>query len=179
MIANKKIFFLSLSFGLILAFYLLHFSVSGQTINLDEILRMRSMDSTELKEFSETRGFKLQGISRGPGRLLFRYYFPQDSSVWFVRSFPIDTSRNKHVYFYFGNIGLHKQFKKQINRQGYKFESKEVSDNDGNYTRREIFLKDGMEIILAYESVADRPRRYVLMFQRQFKMYNGQTPKYQ
>jgi hypothetical protein len=153
------------------------FSVSAQTINLDEIIKLRSLDSTELREFCEKKGFKPLGISRGPSRLLFRYYFPQDSSMWFVRSFPMDTTRNKHVYFYHGDANLNKEFKKQISEQGYKFESKQVSDNKGNKTKREIFLKDGMEIILGYESIVDRPKRYVLMFQRQFKMYNGQSPK--
>jgi hypothetical protein len=180
MTTNRSLF-LSLSVRMIFAFSLsvIHFSVSAQTINLEEIIKMRSMDSTELREFCKTRGFKLQGISRGPSRLLFRYYFPQDSSMWFVRSFPIDTTRNKHVYFYHGDANLNKEFKKQISEQGFKFESRQVSDNKGNKTKREIFLKDGMEIILGYESIVDRPKRYVLMFQRQFKMYNGESPKYQ
>jgi hypothetical protein len=172
--ANSSLF---LSLWIAFSLSIIHFSVSGQPINLNEIVKMRSMDSTELKDFCTTKGFKLQGISRGPSRLLFRYYFPQDSSMWFVRSFPIDTTRNKHVYFYHGNASLNKQFKKQISEQGYKFESRQVSDNKGNKTKREIFLKDGMEIILAYESIVDRPKRYVLMFQRQFKMYGSQSPK--
>ena len=165
-----------LSFSLIA---LMHVSTSAQTINLDEIVRMRSMDSTELKTFSEERGFKLQGISKGPGRLIHRYHFPKDSSMWFVRSFPVDSTRNKHVYFYFGDVALNKLLKKQIGQQGYKFESREESEHHGNVTRRDIFLKDGMEIILAYESVANRPKRYVLMYQRQFKMYKLTSPKYQ
>jgi hypothetical protein len=178
-ISTNSSLFLSLSIKLIFSFSLsiVHFSISAQPISLNEIIKMRSMDSTELKEFCTTKGFKLQGVSRGPSRLLFRYYLPQDSSMWFVRSFPIDTTRNKHVYFYHGDGSLTKEFKKQISEQGYKFESRQVSDNKGNKTKREIFLKDGMEIILGYESIVNRPKRYVLMFQRQFKMYNPQSPK--
>lgn len=160
---------------IILLLLLTHYSAFTQTMELDEILKIRSMDSIELRGYSLAKRFKLKGITTTPEKLLHKYYFAQDSSVWFVRSFPNDTTLDKHVYFYHGSSKLDNQFKKQVIKQLYKLDSSEDRSSDGNIMRRDIYLKDGMEIILGYESVAGRPDRYVLMFQKQFKKYINQS----
>jgi len=162
---------------LILLICFIGFSGHGQGINLDEIYKIRSMDSLALREYSLAKGFKLKSIVSSSDKLVHKYYFAEDSSVWFVRSFPKDTTRDKHVYFYYGVLKLNQQFQKEIRKHHFKLDSSEDSDYDGNIIRREIYLKDGMEIILGYESFAGRPRRYVLMYQKQFKMYKNQSPQ--
>jgi hypothetical protein len=147
-----------------------------QTIDLDEILNIRSMDSIELNEYATKKGFKLKGITEIPDKLLYKYYLEQDSLVWFVRSFPKDTTRDKHVYFYYSAYKLSSQFKKQLIKQKFKLDSRENSDYDGNLTRRDSYLKDGMEVILGSEAVAGKPERYVLMYQKQFKKYVIKSP---
>ncbi len=60
---------------------------TGQTLSLEDIFNVRTMDSIELLTFSHKKGFELREVKMDIWRSIHKYY-STDSLISFQRNFP-------------------------------------------------------------------------------------------
>jgi len=161
---DKQLNYMRLIITLALAF--ISFCVTGQTLCLDEIFMIRTMDSVELNKYSLNKGFKLKKKEEDNWIYSYSYYSATDHSIWFIRTFPKDTSAIRCVYYYFGDSKTRKDFKKQMKYMGFKFKRKIENDYGGKVITHNIYLTPSNEIDLGYEKFLGRTEKYFLLFYR-------------
>jgi hypothetical protein len=113
-------------FTLILSVYY----ANGQTLLLDDIFNIRTMDSTTLRGFCHEKGFELREVEIDVWRSMHKYYSSTDSSIWFSRNFPTgkklfsndQTSGDyRRVSYHFVDENFEKQFLEKIKESGFRF----------------------------------------------------------
>ncbi len=160
---------------LIIIFGLVLFSkicVNGQTLSLEDILRIRTMDSVELISFSRQKGFELKLVDLDPWRSAHKYC-STDSSIWFERNFPTGRKMfsqsattsprdNRHVYYHYSNKETLKEFKQEVKEKGFKFKRNDIKDYGGFRSTRDIYLTNDIEIHLVSEKQMGQKLKYIL-----------------
>lgn len=156
----------------ILAFLFLVYDANAQTFSLDEILNIRTMDSTELRTFASGRGFELKEIENDSYRSVHRYY-SSDSTIWFSRTFPTGrelfsenktTKDHSMVYYHFTDKKSLKEFKAKMKDNGFKFKQTNQNNYGGNLFTHSIYLTQDTEIDLASEKTIGQNIRYTLIY---------------
>lgn len=146
----------------------------GQTLSLDDIFNLKTMDSTELLTFSHKKGFELREVEMDIWRSMHKYY-SADSSIWFERNFPTGrklfpqdttTRDNRMVYYHFTNKETLKEFKEKMKENGFKFKRTNTKSYGGNIFTHNIYLTKDSEIDLASEKLRGQKIKYTLMYYR-------------
>ena len=138
--------------------------IQGQILSLDDIIRIRAMDSIELKIFCSEKGFKLKEIKEDNWIYSYSYYSPIDNSIWFIRTFPKDTTANRFVYYYFTDNKTRREFRKQMKNLEFKFKRTDIKDYGGNKFTHNIYLTKDNEIDLATEKLIGQKTKYTLLY---------------
>jgi hypothetical protein len=142
-----------------------HFSY-GQTLNLDDIINVRTMDSIELRTFCSERGFKIKEKKEDNWIYSHSYFSQTDNSIWFLRTFPKDTTGNKFVYYYYADNKTQGEFKRQMKDKGFKFKRTDTKDYRGNKFTHNIYLTKDSEIDLASDKLIGQKTKYTLLHYR-------------
>lgn len=159
----------------IMIFIFLSHCASGQALSLDDILNIRTMDSTELRTFAYERGFELREVDMDGWRSVHRYCSTSDSLVRFDRIFPTgrnlhprDTTKrdNRSVYYHFTDKEALKEFKEKMKEQGFKFERTDRTVYERNAFTHNIYLLDDEEIDLAWEKLPGQKMQFTLIHYR-------------
>lgn len=83
----------------VLACVLMSFNTHSQRLYLDEIIALREMDTTQLKIFCESKGFKLKKVEADAWRAVITYQSVSDSSISFFKN---NTNRENIIQRYKG-----------------------------------------------------------------------------
>ena len=160
---------------IILTLVFLAYFAKGQTLSLDNIINIRTMDSLTLKTFSYEKGFELREIDMDAWRSVHKYYSTEDSSISFERTFPTGrkllsqdtaTRDNRMVYYHFKDKKVLKEFKGKMKEKGFKFKRTDTKDYGGNMFTHNIYLTNGNEIDLASEKLLGQRIKYTLIYYR-------------
>jgi len=139
-------------------------ALRGQTLSLEDIFKVRDMDSVELQHFCSEREFKLKEKTEDNWIYSHSYYSPSDSSVWFIRTFPKDHSKYKFVYYYFSENKVRSEFKKRMNENGFKFKRTNINEYRGNKFTHNIYLAKETEIDLVVSEPLGQQKKYSLLY---------------
>jgi hypothetical protein len=150
------------------------YCANGQTLFLDDIFHIRTLDSLELIVFSHEKGFELKEVEIDIWRSVHKYY-SADSSIKFERTFPsgrklfpqdTTTRDNRMVYYHFTNKETLKEFKEKMKKKGFKFKRTVTKDYGGNRFTHNIYLTKENEIDLASDKLIGQKLKYTLMYYR-------------
>ncbi len=150
------------------------FCANGQTLTLDDIFHIRTLDSLELMKFGHEKGFELKEVEVDTWRSIHKYY-SADSSTKFERNFPTgrklfsqDTTArdNTMVYYHFTNKETLKEFKEKMKGSGFKFKRTDTKDYGGNRFTHNIYVTKENEIDLASEKLMGQKLTYTLIYYR-------------
>ncbi len=161
----------------ILALVLMGHLTYGQTLALDDIISLRTMDSVELRTFCYDKGFELREVEIDAWRSIHKYYAMADNSVSLVRNFPTakkflffsrDTTTRDHrmVYYNYADKEVLKGFKREMKEKGFEFKRRDTEYYEGNRYTHNIYLKEDWEIDLASEKRIGEKTEYTLMYYR-------------
>jgi len=150
----------------IIAFLFIVYCTQGQTLSLDEIIQIRTMDSLELKTFCYNKGFKLKEIKEDNWINTYSYISQTSNSIWFLRTFPKDTTANSFVYYYFTENKTLRKFKKQMKNKGFKYEKTKTDNYGGNEYKHKIYLTENNEIDLASQRLIGQKIKHTLLYYR-------------
>lgn len=142
-----------------------HFSF-GQVLDLSDIMKVRTMDSVELRTFCSERGFRVKEKKEDNWIYSHSHFSPNYNSVWFIRTFPKDTAGMRFVYYYFTDNETRNEFKKQIKDSGFKFNRTYSKDYGGNKFTHNIYLTADNEIDLVSERLIGQKVKYTLLYYR-------------
>jgi len=150
------------------------YCVNGQTLSLDDIFHIRTLDSLELSKFGQEKGFDLKEVEMDIWGSIHKYY-SADSSIKFERNFPsgrklfaqdTTTRDNRTVYYHFTNKETLKEFKEKMKEKGFKFKRTDTKDYGGNRFTHNIYLTKENEIDLASEKLIGQKLKYTLIYYR-------------
>lgn len=146
---------------------------NGQTLSLDYIFDLRTMDSVKLRAFASQRGFEFKGAETDIWRSVHKYFCRADTSVSFEKTFPTGrtvnpqypiTRDNRTVYYHFRNKDILKELKKQMREKGFKFKTTDTNEYGGNTFRHHIYLTKDQEIDLSSEKLLGQKIKYTLIY---------------
>jgi hypothetical protein len=147
----------------------------GQTLSLDDIINIRTMDSLTLRTFSYEKGFELREINMDAWRSVHKYYSTADNSISFERTFPTGrqlfsqnttTRDNRMVYYHFKDKEVLIEFKGKMKEKGFKFKRADTKDYGGNMFTHNIYLTKDNEIDLTSENLLGQKIKYTLIYYR-------------
>lgn len=150
------------------------YCVNGQTLSLDDIFLIRTLDSLELIKFGQEKGFELKVVEMDNWRSIHKYY-STDSSTTFERNFPTGrnlftqdttTRDNRMVYYHFRDKETLKEFKGKMKANGFKFKRTDTKDYGGNRFTHNIYVTTENEIDLASEKIIGQKLKYTLIYYR-------------
>ncbi len=159
----------------VLACVLMSFNTHSQRLYLDEIIELREMDTTQLKIFCESKGFKLKKVEADAWRAVITYQSVSDSSISFLKTIPTgktlfnDTKVNAGpgvIYYYFADKSNIKDFKKEMKEKKFKYHRTNSSEYGGNLFVHNQYRTAEDEIDLASDSLLGRKTTYCLMYYR-------------
>jgi hypothetical protein len=147
---------------------------NGQTLSLEDIFHVKTLDSLELITFAKKRGFELKEVEMDNWRSIHKY-FSADGSITFERNFPTGrklfakdttTQDNRMVYYHFTDKEILKEFKEKMKEKGFKFKRTDTKDYGGNRFTHNIYVTKENEIDLVLEKLKGQKLKYTLIFYR-------------
>jgi len=165
-----------------IALVLSGYSVHGQTLSLDDIFHVRTLDSAALILFAQEKGFELKEVEIDAWRSVHRYY-ATDRSASFQRTFPTgrkvilpwnDNTKSKDtkardngmVYYNFKGQSVLEEFRKKLKENRFRFKRTDEKDFGGTKYTHNIHVSKDMEIDLASEEIPAQEVKYTLMYYR-------------
>lgn len=145
----------------------------GQTLSLDDIINISTMDSLTLKTFSYEKGFELREIDLDAWRIVHKFYSTADNSISFERTFPTSrklfsqdttTRDNRMVYYHFKDKEVLKEFKGKMKEKGFKFKRTDTKDYGDNMFTHHIYTTKDNVIDLASEKLLGEKIKYTLIY---------------
>jgi hypothetical protein len=145
---------------------LLSITCSAQKLELNDIIKIYTLDSLSLKTFSLEKKFRLDSVGEDHWINSYRFRSVTDPAISFIHTYPKDQSGEVFLYYYFDSKDDYKNFAKQVEKNGFEYIKyyELMPPGSKNKDLRERYDKGRLELELCKTNFG--PYKYALLLYR-------------
>jgi len=154
-----------------ITFVLMIVNADAQQLSLAEIIEVGKMDSTQLKNFSDSKGFQLKKLDVDSWKSFHEYQSNLDTTIRITKTFTkgktlLSDANPGMVHYYFSDKALIKDFKKEMKGTNFKYHKSDTTNHRGNFFIHNKYRTANEEIDLVSQQLPGHTATYALIYYR-------------